>query len=251
MNSCRSLAESTVAPVADTLIAVALIPFLCGCPQAPPSQESQQEAATSRWITVEPSDPHDSGKSCLNQDDLNAITATVPTIASVVAERVRTGTIASGTAETAAQVSGTGPNYLSLLEVGARVTVQRGRFLEEVEAAEGTAVIVLSQSLADRLFQFDDPKGQSVVLEGLSLTVVGVVTDGAEWGKDVKRDAYVPLKLFGTESAKDVPFPYDRFRFRVESIDQVEQTHSIIQEIINKRHPDANVRIRSFLSDRH
>ena len=160
----------------------------------------------------------------MDQDDLNEIIQTVPTISNVVVERMKTGSIESDDAEVEAQDCGTTPEYLWLLQEGAKVKVKYGRFLESIEAAEGSAVIVLSDRLAKKLFTVPDPVGQSVVLERRQLTVVGVMTDGASWGSAVVRDAHVPLTLFGPESDQNAPFPYDRFRFRVEEMDQVEAT---------------------------
>lgn len=82
----------------------------------------------------------------------------------------------------------------------------------------------------------------------LEIQVLGSVQDGASWGSGVKRDAYVPLRLFGKGADQNAPFPYDRFRFRVESLDEVKQTQKIIQAIVERRHPDQNVHVRSSLT---
>ena len=69
------------------------------------------------------------------------------------------------------------------------------------------------------------------------------MTDGAQWGTDVTRDAYVPLKLFGPGNDPSAAFPYDRFRFQVKTLDQVKQSQEIIQRIIERRHPSQNFRV--------
>lgn len=232
------------------IVALVFLAMCCGCPPRPPSQEEQRQAVTSRWITVECSHQGKQRDPCLDHDDLKAITNTVPAMSTVIVERVRMRTIAADKTEIQATVTATGPEYLSLLEVGARVSVQQGRFLESVDTEDGAAVIVVSSSLAGKLFRNADPVSESVILDDRRLTVVGVVTDGAQWGSDIRRDAYVPLNRFEKETDQTEPFRYDRFRFRVRSLDLVKSTEAIIQKIIEQRHPDQNVRVRSSLLDR-
>ena len=222
----------------------ALLVACCGCPAAPPSQEEQIQSVTSRWITVESADNDVESTPVLDQKDLNAIINGLPTISTVVVERVRTGKIESNDASAEVRVCGTRPEYFRLLEETARVKLQQGHFIQSTEAEEGTSVIVLSDSLTTKLFEDADPTGRSVVLEGRTLTVVGVVTDGAQWGTDVTRDAYVPLTLFGPGNDPSAAFPYNRFRFRVKSLDQVEDSKLIIHRIIEGRHPNQNIRVR-------
>ena len=231
------------------LLSSVMLLVCCGCPPKPPSQEEQSQAATSHWITVEAELTNGEGQGPLDQDDLNAITQGVPTISTVVAERIRIGSIESDGARTEIQVCGTTPEYLRLLEEGARVKLMQGKFLEDVETEEGVTIIVLSENLADKLFPDADAVGQSVLLDDRPLAVVGVVTNGASWGGALTRDAYVPLKLPGTGSDSSLPSAYDRFRFRVENLDQVENTQAIIQNIMQRRSRELSIRVRSFLSD--
>jgi hypothetical protein len=246
--------DATTSPFslrASQSVMAALILIVCGgCPPAPPSQEEQLRSVTSHWITVEPETPGDKATPCLDQNDLNVITNALPTISTVVGESVRTGTIESDDARVAARVCGTTPEYLRLLQEGARVQVQKGRFFESVEAEEGASVVVLSQDLAQRLFPHTEPVGESVVFERSPLTVVGVVTEGASWGSGLKRDAYVPIRLFAAGSDQSGMSSYHRFRFRVRSLDELKPTHQIIQAIVERRHPDKSLGVRSSLIHR-
>ena len=221
----------------------------CGCPPAPPSQEEQRRAVTSRWITVECGNPEREAVSCLDEDDLDAISQQVPTISTALAERVRTEMLSRENTDVKIMVSGTGPDYLRFLKEAARVEVQLGRFLESADFGRDERVIVLSDRLADKLFSDADPVGQTVDLDGQMLTIVGVVTDGAPWSKALTRDAYVPLGLFDGRNDSSTPSPCDRLRFRVERLDQVQNTREIIQQIMDQRHPGQSLRIRSFLSE--
>lgn len=175
----------------------------------------------------------------LNQADLNAITSMVPTLSTIVVEKVKTGEIEADGKTSQALVCGTNAQYLRLLKERAKVQVERGRFLESIDVQEERNIVVLSESLAGKLFADADPVGQTVVLERLTLKVVGIVSDGAPWGAALTRDAYVPLSLFGPNGDQKM---YDGFRFRVESLHQVKTTRDIIQKVIEQRHPDAEFR---------
>lgn len=184
----------------------------------------------------------------LDQDDLNRIVNALPTISTFVVERVKSGKIETEHNVAEATVCGTRPEYFQLLKEVARVELQQGRFFETIEAAEGARIVVLSGSLAKKLFDEADPIDRKVILERQELTVVGVVSDGVPWGTAVTRDAYVPLGLFGPGADQSAPVPYDRFRFRVKTLDQVENTQAIISNIIERQHPDQDIRVHSRLS---
>lgn len=193
---------------------------------------------TSRWIFVEPLESQ--GETVpLEQSDLDAITSMVPTLSTIVVERVKTGEIEADGKTSEALVCGTNAEYLRLLKERAKVQVERGRFLESIDVHEEQNVVVLSESLSRKLFADADPVGQTVVLERLTLKVVGIVSDGAPWGAALTHDVYVPLSLFGPDGDRKV---YDGFRFRVESLDQVKTTRDVIQKVIEQRHPDGQFR---------
>jgi hypothetical protein len=185
----------------------------------------------------------------LNEDDLEAISRQVPTISTAVAERVRTERLSLENAEFEILVSGTGPDYLRLLKEAAHVEMQLGRFLEFADLGQDMNPIVLSEKLAGKLFADANPLSQSVELDGRMLTIVGVVTSGAPWNKAVTRDAYVPLEFFESGNEFSTPSTYDRLRFRVERLDQVQGTLEIIEQIIRQRHSGQGLRVRSFLSE--
>jgi hypothetical protein len=168
-----------------------------------------------------------------------------------VAERVVTGILHSDATDVKpdVRVCATTPEYLKLLDEGVRAQLKQGRFVHSGDAENAASVIVLGEKMATTLFPATDPVGQTISLADEQLTVVGVVTDGAAWGTGLTYDAYVPLDWLESASEGTTPFPYDRFRFRVTSMNEMESTEKVVRAIVDRRHPDHNVRVRSFLSD--
>lgn len=231
----------------QVLTTVALLMTCCGCPPAPPSREQQRQADTAHWITVECDDPERAAEGCLDEADLKAISEQVPTISTAVAEKVRAGRVESGGVQADVQICETSPEYFRLVEEAAGVRVLQGRFLESVDFQSGAKIAVLSERLTKRLFPNSDPVGQTIVLDKQELTVVGVVSNGASWGKALTRDVYVPSGFSETGNETIASALFDRFRFRVERVDQVENTQEVIQNIVERRFAGRGVRIRTFV----
>ena len=84
----------------------------------------------------------------------------------------------------------------------ARLEVDRGRFLTEVDREERQNVCVLSAETAERLFPFEDPLGRSIKIERDYYRVVGLVKPrapsagigGSLEAQDYTRDVYVPIE---------------------------------------------------------
>lgn len=158
--SQNSLIEGTsktdVRCQARFVIALAAIPptlaVCCGCPPAPPSQEEQRQAIPSCWICAEPaeqdSDANSSDKG-LQRRDVDAIKATVPTVVTLVAERVGRGTAVREEAEMEVRLSGTGPDHFQLLADATKAEVIRGRFLTAADVETGADVIVIDEDPRD------------------------------------------------------------------------------------------------------
>ncbi len=54
-------------------------------------------------------------------------------------------------------------------------TVAQGRFIDNQDVNDHEAVVVLGPATASELFSREDPVGQTVDVDGLPLTVVGVL----------------------------------------------------------------------------
>ncbi len=92
--------------------------------------------------------------------------------------------------ETTANPNGVQPAYERLR----KVVLARGRFINDADMNTWAHVCVVGDKVAKELFKQSDPLGQVVTVNGLSLTVVGVV---AKKGRSMEGDAdkalYIPL----------------------------------------------------------
>lgn len=226
----------------------ALLLIGCGCPSSPPSRAQPQQTIPTRWITVEPADLDVAGQgpASLQQQDVKAIVVQVPTLSAVVAEAVHTVTVVSDDAELEVPICRTGPEYLRLLTDAVGIDVQRGRFLTDRDVAQAAAVIVLSENLADRLFAARDPVGATVEISGQAVTVVGIVGGGHEpLVPDVVHEAYVPRQqVLRAFLNPDLDLSrVDRIRIRVEGLHEVDDTRTIIRNLIERRHPQTPISV--------
>jgi len=83
-----------------------------------------------------------------------------------------------------------------------QLSVARGRFLTPEDNNNLTNHCVLGSLVADKLFPFEDPLGQSVQLRGHRFRIVGVLaermatggTGGSQAAEDFNSDVYIPFK---------------------------------------------------------
>ena len=111
--------------------------------------------------------------STLTQADATALASktVAPDIAGVAAATQRSQTLTATGTNWTTTVVGTTPDWLS---VRAR-TITEGRFLTAADENTDAAVTVLGATTAQELFGFRDPIGQTVSVNGLPLTVIGVL----------------------------------------------------------------------------
>ncbi len=137
--------------------------------------------------------------------------------------------------------------------------VQRGGFITAEHVAARTKVAVLGQTVVDRLFDGQNPLGQTIHLAGGVFTVIGVMEPkGASFGQDNDDQIYVPVtaaqRLIGTNrvstiyaqarSAQDAPLAVAEIKaiwgakfknqdaLRIMSQDQILQTVSNVTGIM-------------------
>jgi len=95
------------------------------------------------------------------------------------------------------RVVATIPDYVDVN----KLELSLGRFLIKEDEDLFRNVSVLGAATADKLFPFDDPIGQSIVLSGHEFIVVGVIkermptggTGGSQAAEDFNNDVYIPL----------------------------------------------------------
>jgi putative ABC transport system permease protein len=92
-------------------------------------------------------------------------------------------------------------------------TVSAGRFLDDQDIADHTAVAVLGSDTASELFSSEDPVGQTVNIDGTALTVIGVLNSvgdsSSTTGSDQDDQVIIPIstateRLLGTTSLSSI-----------------------------------------------
>ncbi|MCI0699896.1 MAG: ABC transporter permease [Planctomycetia bacterium] len=134
----------------------------------------------------------------LNQGDLERFSTFGDSITRVVPMRVFPTEARYLERLANARVIATVPDY----QVVNKLEMARGRFLIPTDDAQIENNCVLGSEVADKLFPFEDPIGQTVNLRTHFFRVVGVVrermptggTGGSQAAEEFNRDIYIPLR---------------------------------------------------------
>jgi len=132
----------------------------------------------------------------------------------------------------------------------------RGRFLNEEDDRRMRNVVVLGAAIADRLFPFGDPIGESIGLGQHLFEVVGVLKErmptggsgGSQAAEDFNNDVYISfntcrvrfgsaifIRQSGSRSGEKVEI--SQITITVSEIDKVRPTGKLIRELLEKSHP--------------
>ncbi|NMO22397.1 FtsX-like permease family protein [Pyxidicoccus fallax] len=133
----------------------------------------------------------------LEMDDVRAIEQSCPSVGVVAPTDDEGGQkIATAANETqpSVQVYGTQTNYT----LTSGVSVQSGRYFNDVEALDGRQVVVLGTDVADVLFPGIDPVGHEVRIKGRPFRVIGVLQRrGSMLGMfSMDNQVMMPLRVF-------------------------------------------------------
>jgi putative ABC transport system permease protein len=150
--------------------------------------------------------------STLTMSDANALQSktVAPDISGVAPVTSQSQTLTNGSTNWTSSVVGTTAEWAP---VRSR-TLSEGRFLTADDVAKGSAVTVLGPTTASQLFNVRDPLGQTVNINGLPFTVVGVLNSIGSSGNTNEDDqAVVPIstaaqRLIGGTSRSSVSTIY-------------------------------------------
>ena len=136
-------------------------------------------------------------------DDITAIREEVPIIKSVSAESVTDFGFKTGTRVVSIQTRGIEAGYPAMR----KLAVAEGRNIEDNEYATHRPVAILGHAAAKRLFQGAPAVGQTVLVQGRSFEIVGVmdtkIQDSMYEGPD-NEQAFIPYEMFNElTNAKD------------------------------------------------
>ncbi|RMF37829.1 MAG: FtsX-like permease family protein [Planctomycetota bacterium] len=154
-----------------------------------------------------------------------------------------------------ARVLGTTPEFLSVKNV----RVDRGRFLEEDDLKHFSNVVVLSAGAARRLFGFEDPLGQPLLIGEGAFRVVGILSDqgsgnaapGQIGADNLNEDVYIPIssgrsrfgelqRIVSAGSRSYEVNELSEIAISVHSEEEVPQVAEMVRSLLRARHPDSN-----------
>jgi len=194
--------------------------------------------------------------STLTVDDATALSSDVatPDIKAVAPIKQSSMSLVNGSTNWTTTVVGTTPNWLS---VRAR-HLSEGRFITTADEAQSAAVTVLASDTAQELFGFRSPVGQSVTINNIPFTVIGVLSSaGSDSTSNLDDQAIVPMstgasRLFGGSTRDSVSSIYIEARSSStlsaayqEATDQLLNRH----EITNAADADFTITTQESLLD--
>ena len=189
----------------------------------------------------------------LTYDDGARIQATIPGVARVLPVRIIRENVRFGQNSVACQVIGTLPFYSEIVGLD----VVRGRFLSELDERTQDNICALTVGLAQRLFPYQDPIGESVKIDAFYYRVVGLVRErnipeqrtqaGMMEGEPLDNNVYIPLIVsrtrFGETLIKRSPGSFEMEKVQLHQITvqmrdvaAVETADPQIKTLLNRFH---------------
>ncbi len=192
----------------------------------------------------------------LTHRDFERLTATLPTISGAVPTALIVTDAHRGSRRMMnTRILGTTPALLHVKNL----SVRRGRFVTNVDVHSMRNVAVLAAGAAERLFKFEDPLNQTILVGNDVYRVLGVLDPqgggsamaGAVDEQDLNDDIYIPLSCarsrFGelqmTSSSGNRSFEMTQLNeitLTVRDAQFVSQTAAMARKLLEKSHPNAS-----------
>lgn len=168
---------------------------------------------------------NDDYEALLKELDLSKIVAIVPYTSRNVQVKYKAQ-------NTNTQVIGTSPEYLNLRQM----KVTSGDFFSEEEYKGSKRVAVLGSSVAETLFDNEDPIGQSIKISGITFKVIGVLEPQGQLGGFANLDdmIFIPLTTFQRKIQGGNYL--NSIYVSAVSPDVMNDLQSQIEEILRKKH---------------
>ena len=131
----------------------------------------------------------------LTWDDLKAIQTDVPSVRWVAPQLRSTASVLSEDQNWSTVIYGTSPDYFLIRSWPAA----RGSLFSQSDLDAGTKVVVLGQTVVDKIFGPNtDPVGQVVRVKNVPFTIIGVLLKKgqSQFGQDYDDAAFVPTSTF-------------------------------------------------------
>lgn len=113
-----------------------------------------------------------------------------------------------------------------------KITVIKGRFINDKDVAEGRKICSIGRLLATELFGKIDPMEKYLQINGIPFKVVGVFTD--EGGEGDMRRAYIPVST--AQRTFTGNNRVDQLVLTMDNMEQSQQTANSIRNLLAERH---------------
>jgi len=211
LNGIRTHRLRSGLTVLGILIGIAAVILTVGLGEGAQAQVSSDITALgTNLLTVSPGSSTSAGgirggfgtASTLTTYDASALASptVAPDIKAVAPITDSEETLTAGTSNWSTSVVGSTPSWITVRGE----TVAQGRFIDNQDVSDHEAVVVLGSTTASELFSRGDPVGQTVDVDGLPLTVVGVLNSvGSSTSSSTTSDpddtAIVPISTAAQE----------------------------------------------------
>jgi putative ABC transport system permease protein len=211
LNGIRTHRLRSGLTVLGILIGIAAVILTVGLGEGAQAQVSSDITALgTNLLTVSPGSSTSAGgirggfgtASTLTTYDASALgsSTVAPDIKAVAPITDSEETLTAGTSNWSTSVVGSTPSWITVRGE----TVAQGRFIDNQDVSDHEPVVVLGSVTASELFSREDPVGQTVDVDGLPLTVVGVLNSvGSSTSSSTTADpddtAIVPLSTAAEE----------------------------------------------------
>ena len=196
---------------------------------------SNIESLGTNLLFVRPSE----ADSTLTLEDAYALMDPVftPSVAAVAPEVGTSGQIVAGRENTFTQITGVTPEY----EFVRNFPVASGQFISAVHVENRSDVAVLGSEVAETLFGFRDPVGQTVRINGRRFTVIGVLESQGGGFQGLLGDrVFVPITIayyrLASERTVQGDIVVNSINVEVASLDDMESAEREIRTALRLRH---------------
>lgn len=172
------------------------------------------------------------------------IISSLPNVQAAVPTRSGRMTIRYGDSDAQTVVQGTGAEFL----IARDWSLSSGLFFTRKDVQSYAPVVVLGKTVANNLFNDENPINKFVIIKNVPMQVIGVLTaKGASlMGSDQDDIVIVPyttgfVRLFGRKYLSNITV-------KVEDVSQVDDTQNTIYDLLLRRHKVEDFNIRNMAS---
>lgn len=187
----------------------------------------------------------------IKRRDMNSIKQAIPKVAGIVPQRLMNENVLFRDKQKSAQIIGTQPDLTSVESI----PILRGRFLCELDISQKNTVCILNKSLADELFNYLNPLEETLKIDNVYFTVIGVTSEqGDSEQSTASHRVYIPISTMqarygdliiknasGSFSAEDIQL--HKLILQMESPAAVLTAESQIINLLNRTHKEKDYKL--------